>query len=75
MYSGSLVAPWKIGQKTNSIVWLPRNLFYGKSISMFGLFKHFTENMKCLTKETLALPRRTCNSTKKSSTSTSTKSI
>ena len=44
MYSGNLVAPWKIGQKTNSHVWLPRNSFFGKSIPMFGLVKHFTEN-------------------------------
>ena len=44
MYSNSLVAPWKIGQKTNSNVWLPWNSFYRKSIPMFGLVKHFTEN-------------------------------
>ena len=25
-------------------VWLPRNSFYGKSIPMFGSYKHFTEN-------------------------------
>ena len=25
-------------------VWLPRNSFYGKSILVFGSFKHFTEN-------------------------------
>ena len=26
-------------------IWLPQNLFYGKSIPMFGLFKHFMENV------------------------------
>ena len=25
-------------------IWLPRNSFYRKSIPVFGLFKHFTEN-------------------------------
>ena len=25
-------------------VWLPRNSFYGKSIPVFGSYKHFTEN-------------------------------
>ena len=25
-------------------VWLPQNSFYGKSISVFGSYKHFTEN-------------------------------
>ena len=44
MYLNSLIAPWKIGQKTNSNVWLPWNSFYRKSIPMFGLVKHFTEN-------------------------------
>ena len=43
-------------QKINSHVWFGQtfygkwNSFYGNSIPMFGLFKHFTENMKCLTK-------------------------
>ena len=45
MYSNSLVAPWKIGQKTNSNVWLPWNSFYRKQIPMFGcLGTRFTEN-------------------------------
>ena len=41
-------------RKINSHVWFIQtffekwNLFYGKSIHMFGLFKHFTNNMKCL---------------------------
>ena len=31
-------------------VWLPRNSFYEKSISVFGSFKHFTENAFHFTK-------------------------
>ena len=30
-------------------VWLPWNSFYGKSISVFGSFKQFTENAFCFT--------------------------
>ena len=30
--------------KCIQVVWLPWNSFYGKSISVFGSYKHFTEN-------------------------------
>ena len=31
-------------RKMYSGVWLPRNSFYGKSILVFGSYKHFTKN-------------------------------
>ena len=36
-------------RKMYSGVWLPRNSFYGKSIPVFGSYKHFTENDFCFT--------------------------
>ena len=36
--------------KCIQVVWLPWNSFYGKSIPVFGLYKHFTENTFRFTK-------------------------